>query len=185
MKPDIVLTPPTAPTSPTFREFIELVREDKRTNRYNYSGFQALLAVRIGHLSRSIRQPMLRKCVSLMYNILRRRARTRYGIEVDRRMNIGRRVQIMHQNAIVLHALSVIGDDCMIRQGVTLGVTSGVWNAEECPTLGTNVHLGAGAAVVGRVSIGDNARIGPNAVVMTDVPANALVVAPKSRVMER
>lgn len=179
------MTPPTAPTSPTFREYVDLVREDRRTNRKNFAGFQALLAVRTGHLARSIRFPLARKFVTLCYEFMRRRVRIRHGIEVNRRMTIGRRVRIVHQNSIVLHKWAVIGDDCMIRHGVTLGVTSDVWRADENPVLGANVHVGVGAAIVGRVRVGDNVRIGPNAVVMTDVPAGAMVVAPRSRVIVR
>lgn len=185
MKQEIVATPPTVPTSPTFREYVDLVREDRATNRRNYAGFQALLAVRTGQLARSVRFVPLRKCVTVAYMLMQRRVRIRYGIEVHRSMTIGRRVRIVHQNGIVLHQWSVIGDDSMIRHGVTLGVTSGVYRDDEYPTLGSNVHVGAGASVVGRVVVGDNVRIGPNAVVMTDVPANSIVVAPKSRVITR
>lgn len=177
---------PSAPSPPTFSEYFALVREDRRTHDGHWTspGFQAILAIRTGHLIRSIGNPLLRKLVTISYRVLRRRARDRFGIEVDARMTVGRRVKIVHQSAIVFHQHSVIGDDCLIRHSVTVGGLD-TWRAHECPTLGNNVQVGAGAVLIGQIIVGDNARIGPNAVVTTDVPAGTLVVAPRSVMVER
>lgn len=179
-------SPPTAPSRPRVSEFVSLVAEDRRTHdgRWTSPGFQALLAVRTGHLVRALPNPFLRKPVSVAYRLLRRRARDRFGIEVDAAMTVGRRVKIVHQSAIVFHQHSVIGDDCLIRHSVTIGGLER-WRPHECPTLGRNVQIGAGAVIVGKIVVGDDVRIGPNAVVTTDVPSGALVVAPRSVVIER
>lgn len=184
MKPPPDVSSPTAPTRPNRRETIELIREDRLTNggAWTCPGFQALLAIRVGQHVRSIGNPIVRKPVTVLYKLLRRRARTRFGIEVHASMTVGRRVTIAHQGAIVFHEYTVIGDDCVIRQSATLGGID-TWKRDEHPTLGRNVGLGAGAAIVGKVTVGDNARIGPNAVVTNHVPPGALVVAPKSRVI--
>lgn len=110
-------------------------------------------------------------------------SRNVYGIDVPATVRIGRRFKIAHQGGIVLHPYTVIGDDCTIRQGVTLGAGRDTGYEDDYPTIGDRVSLGAGAAVVGRVSIGDDVSIGPNAVVLSNVPAGSIVVSPASRIM--
>jgi serine O-acetyltransferase len=75
-----------------------------------------------------------------------------------------------------------IGDDCVIRHNVTIGGVSGA--RPDGPIIGSGVEVGAGAVIIGRIRIGDGARIGPNAVVMTNVPAGAIAVAPATRILE-
>ncbi|NOU42967.1 MAG: serine acetyltransferase [Methyloglobulus sp.] len=76
---------------------------------------------------------------------------------------------------IVIHGLSVIGDDCMIRQGVTIG-NRHVDKPLEAPILGSRVNVGAGAKILGKIVIGDDVDIGANAVVIKDVPTNHIAV---------
>jgi serine O-acetyltransferase len=103
-----------------------------------------------------------------------------YGIELYPTAEIGRRLGIVHQHGIVIHKRTVIGDDCLIRQGVTIGIR----DAEAMPPrLGDRVKVGAGAVLAGPISIGDDVVIGPNTVVMTSVPAGSMVTAPPSRIM--
>ena len=80
---------------------------------------------------------------------------------------------------MVIHQFCKIGDDCIIRQGVTIG-SADVFDPEG-PTLGNHVDVGAGAAIIGKVHVGNNVRIGPNAVVFTDVPDGSTVFAAPSR----
>ncbi len=97
------------------------------------------------------------------------------GIEIHPGANIGRRFFIDHGMGVVIGETSVIGDDCTLYQGVTLGGTS--WEkVKRHPTLGNNVVVGAGAKVLGPINIGDGARIGSNSVVVKDVPAGATVI---------
>ena len=85
-----------------------------------------------------------------------------------------RRLSIEHHGCIVIHGASVIGDDCLIRHGVTLGNT-GYDDPFGAPTIGDRVQIGAGAKIIGRITVGNDAIIGANAVVIRDVPANVVV----------
>ncbi len=97
------------------------------------------------------------------------------GIEIHPGAKIGRRFFIDHGMGVVVGETSVIGDDCTIYQGVTLGGTS--WEKiKRHPTLGNNVVVGAGAKVLGPIVIGDGVRIGSNSVVVKDVAAGATVI---------
>ena len=82
---------------------------------------------------------------------------------------------------VVLHPDTVIGENCVIAQNVTIG---GRANLPEVPRLGNNVFVGAGAKILGPVRIGDNVKIGANAVVIQDVPANATVVGIPARIVQ-
>ena len=100
-----------------------------------------------------------------------------FGIEVSPRVSIGGGLFLPHTVGTVLGA-SQIGENCTIMQGVTLGAseTDLGFTASERPVIGSHVLIGAGAKVIGGVTVGDHARIGANAVVLQDVPAYALAV---------
>jgi len=104
------------------------------------------------------------------------------GIEIHPGARIGRRVFIDHGMGIVIGETAEIGDDCTLYHGVTLGGTS--WNkGKRHPTLARGVVIGAGAKILGPILVGDNAKIGSNAVVVRDVPANATAVGIPARVV--
>ena len=106
------------------------------------------------------------------------------GIEIHPGAVIGRRFFIDHGMGVVIGETAVIGDDCTLYHGVTLGGTS--WEkGKRHPTLGNNVVVGAGAKVLGPFRIGDNARIGSNAVVVKEVPEGATVVGIPGHVVNR
>jgi len=163
--------------------FWALVKEDYIRNGREWSrpGFRAMFMYRFGVWRMNVRPRFLRMPLSVIYRWMHRRVRNRYGIELHYTAQIGRRFQIAHQGAIVIHEHAKIGDDCCIRQGVTIGSTLDY--DMEGPALGNNVDVGAGAMILGKVTIGDNVRIGANAVVMMNVPANSLVVAPPARIV--
>lgn len=97
------------------------------------------------------------------------------GIEIHPGAQIGRRFFIDHGMGVVIGETAVIGDDCTLYHGVTLGGTT--WNkGKRHPTLHNNVVIGAGAKVLGPIEIGDDARVGSNSVVLKSVPAGATVV---------
>ncbi|MFA7351749.1 MAG: serine O-acetyltransferase [Methylotenera sp.] len=105
------------------------------------------------------------------------------GIEIHPGATIGRRVFIDHGMGVVIGETAVIGDDCTLYHGVTLGGTS--WNkGKRHPTLEAGVVIGAGAKVLGPITIGENAKIGSNAVVVKDVPANATAVGIPARILD-
>ena len=101
--------------------------------------------------------------------------RNRTGVEIHPAAQIGRRFFIDHAMAVIIGETTVIGDDCVLYQGVTLGGT-GKESGKRHPTLGNNVMVGVGAKVLGSVTIGDNCKIGGGAVVLKDIPPNCTVV---------
>lgn len=153
------------------------MREDFVAHGRDWSraGLHALAVHRFGVARRSVEPFLLRAPLSATYRALHRLVRNVYGIELPDTARIGRRVVFEHQHGIVVHGNSVIGDDCILRQGVTLGMRS-MESPHDAPVLGRGVNVGAGAKVLGPVRIGDGASIGANAVVLTDVPPGALAV---------
>ena len=115
-------------------------------------------------------------------SLVSRHTRKRYGVEIHPAAQIGRRFMIDHGMGIVIGETSIIGDDCLIYQGVTLGMT-GKHGGKRHPTLGNNVLIGAGTKVLGPVYIGDNARIGAGSVVLRNLPANCTAVGVPAEVV--
>lgn len=145
-------------------------------------GFRAVAVHRFGVWRMAVRPRLLRAPLSVIYRFLFRYVRNHYGIEVLYTVQLGRRVVFEHQHGIVIHAACRIGDECYIRQGVTLGNRS-LDHPNAVPVLGNRVNVGAGAKVLGAVTIGDDAAIGANAVVLDDVPAGATAVGIPARVV--
>jgi serine O-acetyltransferase len=163
--------------------FFPQLIEDLRTYRWKLSmpGLQAILVYRLGH--KAMRWPALvRKPFLLLYYPLFLFVRNVYGIELPRGCRIGRRVIFGHQHGIVLSQFVTIGDDCLIRQGVTIGAADHS-RTDKAPRLGKRVEIGAGAVIIGDITIGDDVMIGANAVVIKDVPAGALAVGVPARVI--
>ncbi len=110
-------------------------------------------------------------------------ARGLTGIEIHPGASIGRRVFIDHGMGVVIGETAEIGDDCTLYHGVTLGGTS--WNkGKRHPTLEKGVVVGAGAKILGPLTIGEGAKIGSNAVVVKDVPAGATAVGIPARILD-
>jgi serine O-acetyltransferase len=159
-----------------------LLREDfaRHGRVWSSPGFQALAFYRIGVWAG--RRPRLVGFVpAVVYKLGSTFTRVVYGIELYRSARVGRRLCIAHQSGIVIHHKARIGDDCLIRQNVTIGQTMTQGRA---PTLGDRVEIGAGAVICGSVTIGNDVRIGPNCVVMTDVPDGATVFVPPAKIMQ-
>jgi serine O-acetyltransferase len=119
--------------------------------------------------------------------LMRKVARLRYlwwsfitHSDIEPRATLGKGLMLPHPNGVVIHEDAIIGDDCMIMQQVTIGMIGD----GEVPTIGDRVYIGAGAKIIGRVIIGDGARIGANAVVTTDVPPNCTAVGVPARIVE-
>jgi serine O-acetyltransferase len=169
---------------------LRLLREDLRRHGLDMlaPGFKAIAAYRFGTWARTWRAGPIRIPLLVLHGVLFRYVRDHYGIEIYSTAKIGRRLLIGHQNGIVIHRFATFGDDCLIRQGVTFG-EAGLgrdnFAAGLGPVVGDNVDIGAGAVIIGNVQIGDEVNIGPNAVVMMDVPANTTVLAPVARMMPR
>lgn len=160
-----------------------LIREDWVANGRDWTrpGFRALAVYRLGVWRMKLPQPW-RAPMSVLYRILFRRCRNIYGIELPYSATVGRRVVIEHQGGIVIHGQTVIGDDCIIRQGVTLGNRT-LDRPHEAPVLGSRVNVGAGAKVLGKLHIGEASAIGANAVVLQDLPPGAVAVGVPAKVV--
>jgi serine O-acetyltransferase len=141
----------------------------------SYPGWRAVLAHRFVHALHRARVPLLPRFLASI-------SRFFTGIEIDPGAKIGKGVFIDHGIGVVIGETAEVGDGCTIYQGVTLGGTS-LQRAKRHPTLGKNVTVGSGAAVLGAIFIGDGAKIGANSVVVKDVPANATVVGIPGRVV--
>lgn len=154
----------------------ELLREDFDTYARDpwRQGYWAMCVYRFGQWRYGIRPAWLRKPFSLAYRLLRTAIQIVAGIELHCETRVGRRLLIEHFGGIIVSGDAVIGDDVVIRQGVTIGLrTTGRRGA---PVIGDRVDIGAGAKLLGNIRIGNDAVIGANAVVLCDVPDGALAV---------
>lgn len=141
-----------------------------------YPGFHAMLMHRIAHVLWQSGFKWLGRYVSHC-------GRWLTGIEIHPGATIGRRFFIDHGMGVVIGETAEIGDDCTLYHGVTLGGTS--WNkGKRHPTLGDGVVIGAGAKVLGPITVGAHAKIGSNAVVVKDVPPGATAIGIPARVIE-
>lgn len=154
---------------PAARNFFEIIT--------TYPGVHALIFHRISHA-------MYKRDLKWLSRVLSNIVRWYTGIEIHPGAVIGRRFFIDHGTGIVIGETAEIGDDVTMYHGVTLGGTS--WHkGKRHPTIGNNVVIGAGAKILGPVTIHSGGRVGSNAVVTKDVPENATVIGVPGRVIER
>ena len=106
------------------------------------------------------------------------------GIDIHPGATIGNNFFIDHGIGVIIGETAIIGDNCTIYQGVTLGGT-GKQTGKRHPTIGNNVMISAGAKVLGNITIGDNTKIGAGSVVLKDIPENSTVVGVPGRVVKR
>jgi serine O-acetyltransferase len=164
------------------REDIATIRERDPAARSGwevltcYPGLHALVMHRLAHACWRAKRRWLARFVSQL-------ARFMTGIEIHPGATVGRRVFIDHGMGVVIGETAEIGDDCTIYQGVTLGGTSLTRGAKRHPTLERGVIVGAGAKVLGGFTIGAEAKIGSNAVVVKPVPAGGTAVGNPARVI--
>ncbi|MGF1516045.1 MAG: serine O-acetyltransferase [Elainellaceae cyanobacterium] len=161
-----------------------MIREDWVAHGRDWTlpGFRAVAVHRFGVWRMQVKPKVLRAPLSKLYKSLYRKVRNTYGIELPYTVRLGRRVVIEHQGNIVIHGYCEIGDDSIIRQGVTLGLRH-VERPFDAPKLGNHVNIGAGAKLFGHIRVGDNVNIGANAVVLTDVPDKATAVGIPARII--
>ncbi|TQR34443.1 serine O-acetyltransferase [Campylobacter sp. MIT 99-7217] len=146
---------------PAFNSYLELF--------FNYPGVWAVVNYRIAHFFYERNFKRLARILSGISQFLT-------GVDLHPEAKLGRRVFIDHANGVVIGQTSVIEDDVLIYQGVTLGGTSLDKNTKRHPTIKKGVIVGAGAKILGDIEIGENAKIGSNAVVVKDVPANTTAI---------
>lgn len=142
-----------------------------------YPGVHALIIHRLAHALWGLKLLWLARFTSHIGRFLT-------GIEIHPGATIGRRVFIDHGMGVVIGETAIVGDDCTLYHGVTLGGTS--WNkGKRHPTLEKGVVIGAGAKVLGPITIGEGAKIGSNAVVVKDVPVGATAVGIPARILDQ
>ena len=140
-----------------------------------YPGPQAIILYRLAHLLHNLGVFFLPRFISHL-------ARFLTGIEIHPGARIGKGVFIDHGMGVVIGETAVVGDYCLLYQGVTLGGT-GKERGKRHPTLGRNVTVGSGAKILGNINIGSNVRVGAVAVVLKDIPSNSTVVGIPGRVI--
>jgi serine O-acetyltransferase len=160
------------------------IREDWQAHGCDWTkpGFRAVAVHRLGAWQMHLSSPLLRVVLGRLYRSLYCKVRNRYGIDLPSSVQLGRRVIFEHQGSIVIHANSVIGDDCIIRQGVALGYRYR-HRPDAAPRLGERVNVGAGAKILGDITIGSDVNIGANAVVLTDIPPGQTAVGIPARLV--
>lgn len=142
-----------------------------------YSGVRAIRDYRIAHW-------FYGKKLFFIARYISQRSRRLTGIEIHPAAIIGDGVFIDHGMGVVIGETTVIGDNCTIYQGVTLGGT-GKDKGKRHPTIGNNVVIGSGAKVLGPFKVGDNSKIAANAVVLSEVPENCTVVGVPGRIVKK
>ena len=162
---------------------IEIIKERDPAARgmleilFCYPGFQAIVMHRITHKLWKIKLPLIPRILSQLN-------RSITGIEIHPGAKIGRKVFIDHGMGVVIGETAEIGNNCLLYQGVTLGGT-GKSHGKRHPTLQENVVVGAGAKVLGSITVGPNTRIGAGSVVVRSVSANSTVVGVPGRVVHQ
>lgn len=140
-----------------------------------YSGFHAVTAHRLTHALHEHGFVLSARAISQGMKFLT-------GIEIHPGAVIGKGLFIDHGSGVVIGETAVIGDDCTIYQGVTLGGT-GKHTGKRHPTIGNNVMVGAGAKVLGPIKVGDNAKIAAGAIVLSEIPSNSTAVGIPAKVV--
>lgn len=161
------------------------VREDWRTYERDPArqGLWVMLVYRFGRWRYAIRPRVVRLPFSFLYRLLKLLSQILTGIDLPCETSVGRRLLFEHFGGIIVSGDTVIGDDVVIRNGVTIGLRRR--GAPGAPVIGNRVDIGTGAKLLGRIHIGDDVVIGANAVVLTDVPPNSIAVGVPARIQPR
>jgi serine O-acetyltransferase len=152
------------------------VRADLRAfgGDWGAQGFWAMAVYRFGRWRYRIRPALLRKPFSLAYKLLFKLVQVVTGIELPCEAEVGRNFVIDHFGGIIISGYARFGDNCRIRNGVVVGLKHA--GSPCAPVIGNNVDIGAGAKLLGGITVGSNVLIGANAVVLVDVPDGCLAV---------
>ncbi len=142
-----------------------------------YSGLHAVLYHRAAHF-------FYRRDMKFIARMISQHARFMTGVEIHPGAKIGKGLLIDHGAGVVIGETAVVGDNCTIYQGVTLGGT-GKDVGKRHPTIGNNVMIGSGAKVLGPFKVGDNSKIAAGAVVLNEVPPDSTAVGVPARVISR
>jgi len=162
----------------------------KDLDRYRYFGklewydlsLWVILIYRIGQYCSKFRPAWIRQILRIIHFPFFALATIISGIHLPRGARIGGGLRIWHFGGIILNPNAVMGENCTLRPGVVIGILN---SDDDVPIIGNNVDIGVGAKILGAIHIGDNVKIGANAVVITDVPDNSTAVGIPARVLHR
>lgn len=150
---------------------------------WTQQGFWAMVTYRFGRWRYTIQNKWIRKFFSLLYHILYKFTQIVTGIELPCEVTVGKNFRIDHFGDIIISGYAKFGDNCTVRNGVTIGLRH---ENEPCaPQFGNNVSIGAGAKILGPITIGDDVDIGANAVVIEDVPSNSIAVGVPAKIHKK
>lgn len=165
--------------------FSDLVAEDFATHGRDLfsQGFWALFWHRFGNLRMSVKARVLRAPLTVIYRVMSKLTEWMAGIYLPYTVVVGRRVRLEHFGGMILVA-NRIGDDVIIRQNTTFGVSS-LKKLQERPDIGSRVEVGAGAVLIGGIEIGSDVIIGANAVVVRSLPPGVVAGGVPARVIRK
>src|SRR2546430_2399666 len=169
----------------TSRFMFENIRDDFRAHNRDWGaqGFWVMIVYRFGRWRYGVRPALARKFFSLIYKLLFKLIQIVTGIELPCEAKVGRNFVIDHFGGIIVSGYAEFGDNCRIRNGVVVGLRR--IDEKYAPIIGDNVDIGSGAKILGAIHIGNNAIIGANAVVLSDVPADSIAVGVPALVKPR
>ena len=161
------------------------LKEDLKTYEGDWSrqGFWVMVIYRFGCWRYTIKSGLFRKPFSLLYKILYKFIQVITGIELPCEVTVGKNFRIDHFGGIIISGFASFGDNCVIRDGVTVGLRR--VDDPVAPQIGNSVDIGTGAKVLGDITIGDNVVIGANAVVLETVPSDSIAVGVPARIKPR
>ena len=158
--------------------------QDWKQNKGNLKGRTVLFLFRFAQLANKNYAVAIILCIYLGFYYLF--VEWLLGIEIPRKVKAGKGLILYHGQALVINQSVIIGDNCTLRNSVTIGhkhLSDG--SLSKCPKIGNNVNIGANACIIGDISIGDNVIIGAGAVVVKDVPSNSIAVGNPARIINR
>jgi len=161
------------------------IREDWQTYEGDLGrqGLWVMVVYRFGRWRYGVRSRILRAPLSFAYKLMKVGAQILTGIDLPCEVKLGHRFTIEHFGDIIVSGDAEIGDDVVLRNGVTIGLRhTGVRGA---PKIGNRVDIGAGAKILGDITIGDDVAIGANAVVIKDVPPNSIAIGVPAEIRPR
>ena len=167
------------------KKLIKNIRQDLQSHNSDWGsqGFWVMITYRFGRWRYTIKPAIIRRPLSLLYKILYKITQIITGIELPCEVPVGKNFRIDHFGGIIISGYSSFGDNCVIRNGVTIGLK----NIEDktAPKIGNRVNIGAGATILGRITIGNNVDIGANAVVIKSVPDNSIAVGIPAKILPK
>ena len=162
----------------TLREDLAVYEGD-----WGCQGFWVMTVYRFGRWRYGVRPALLRKFFSMLYKMSFKAIQVVTGVELPCEVEVGRNFRIDHFGDIIISGYASFGENCILRNGVTVGLKN--VEVKAAPQIGNNVNIGAGAKILGPITVGNNVDIGANSVVLCDVPDNSLAVGIPARIIRK